>query len=90
MTCWRLRPGVRLAHDSVRDAGVLLHPEGVLIVNETAARVLALCDGKTDLAAIADVLSRTYDVVPVHDLEGFLDALARRRLVEPAEGARHG
>ncbi|MFF4223104.1 pyrroloquinoline quinone biosynthesis peptide chaperone PqqD [Streptomyces sp. L500] len=84
MTCWRLRPGVRLIHDSVRDAGVLLHPDGVLILNETGARVLALCDGNTDLVTIADALSRAYDVVPLHDLRDFLDALARRRLIERA------
>ncbi|MFF4160631.1 pyrroloquinoline quinone biosynthesis peptide chaperone PqqD [Streptomyces sp. NPDC001678] len=90
MTHWRLRPGVRLAHDPVRDTGVLLHPEGVLLLNETGARVLALCDGKTDFDAIVATLSRTYAVVPVHDLEGFLDALAQRRLIEPAEGVRHG
>ncbi|WP_435838806.1 pyrroloquinoline quinone biosynthesis peptide chaperone PqqD [Streptomyces abikoensis] len=75
---------MRLIHDSVRDAGVLLHPDGVLILNETGARVLALCDGDTDLAAIADALSRAYDVVPLHDLRDFLDALARRRLIERA------
>lgn len=84
MTCWRLRPGVRLIHDSVRDAGVLLHPDGVLILNDTGARVLALCDGNTDLGAIADVLSSTYDAVSLHDLRVFLDALDRRRLIERA------
>ncbi|MEU3352821.1 pyrroloquinoline quinone biosynthesis peptide chaperone PqqD [Streptomyces sp. NPDC037389] len=91
MTYWRLRPGVRLAHDSVRDTGVLLHPEGVLLLNETGARVLALCDGSTDVAAIAAVMCRTYTVVPLHDLRSFLDALARRRLIEPTgEVTSHG
>ncbi|GGP44631.1 hypothetical protein GCM10010214_16890 [Streptomyces abikoensis] len=75
---------MRLIHDSVRDAGVLLHPDGVLILNETGARVLALCDGNTDLVTIADALSRAYDAVPLHDLRDFLDALARRRLIERA------
>ncbi|RLV10006.1 pyrroloquinoline quinone biosynthesis peptide chaperone PqqD [Streptomyces griseocarneus] len=81
---WRLRGGVRLRHDPVRDTGVLLHPEGVLLLNETAAAVLALCDGGTDETALAEALSRTYAGVPAREVRAFLAELAWRRLVEPS------
>ncbi|MGW1077234.1 pyrroloquinoline quinone biosynthesis peptide chaperone PqqD [Streptomyces sp. NPDC002537] len=81
---WRLRGGVRLRHDPVRDTGVLLHPEGVLLLNETGAAVLALCDGATEEGAIAGALSRAYTAVPAGDVRSFLAELARRRLIEPS------
>ncbi|GAA0400691.1 pyrroloquinoline quinone biosynthesis peptide chaperone PqqD [Streptomyces luteireticuli] len=85
---WRLRGGVRLRHDAVRDTGVLLHPEGVLLLNETAVAVLRLCDGATDVDRVTDALSRTYADVAAADVRSFLAALAERRLIEPA--AREG
>ncbi len=83
---WRLRGGVRLGHDTVRDTGVLLHPEGVLVLNETGAAVLALCDGATDEHALTGALARTYASVPAGEVRAFLAELARRRLIEPSPG----
>lgn len=80
---WRLCRGVRLGHDTVRDTGVLLHPEGVLLLNETGAAVLALCDGTADVDGITVALSRRYTAVAAEDVERFVLQLARRRLIEP-------
>ncbi|WP_414170079.1 pyrroloquinoline quinone biosynthesis peptide chaperone PqqD [Streptoverticillium reticulum] len=79
---WRLCRGVRLGHDTVRDTGVLLHPEGVLLLNETGVAVLALCDGTADVDGIAAALSRRYAAVDAEDVERFVLQLARRRLIE--------
>lgn len=81
---WRLRGGVRLTHDAVRNTGVLLHPEGVLLLNETAAAVLKLCDGATDVTGVTAALSRAYTCVEAQDVRSFLAGLAERRLIEPA------
>ncbi|MGN9908571.1 pyrroloquinoline quinone biosynthesis protein PqqE [Phytohabitans sp. LJ34] len=75
-----LRPGVRLTYDPVRDQHALLYPEGVLLLNETAAEVLARCGGGT-VAEIAARLSEEFDGVPVDDVAALLDDLVRRRLV---------
>ncbi|MEV4434458.1 pyrroloquinoline quinone biosynthesis peptide chaperone PqqD [Streptomyces sp. NPDC049555] len=83
---WRLRTGVRLAHDPVRDTGVLLHPDGVLLLNATATAVLALCDGTTGEADLAAALSRTYTGVRAQDVRCFLGRLAARQLIEPVPG----
>ena len=52
----RLVDGARLQYDDVRGEHVLLIPEGAVRLNETAAQVLELCDGRT-LDEIAAVLS---------------------------------
>jgi pyrroloquinoline quinone biosynthesis protein D len=83
----RLRRGVRLAFDDVRESHVLLYPEGVLLLNETAGAVLARCDGATDLAAILAALGAVYRDVPQCEVSALLRTLAARRLIElePAE-----
>ncbi|GAA4468055.1 pyrroloquinoline quinone biosynthesis protein PqqE [Phytohabitans houttuyneae] len=75
-----LRTGVRLTYDPVRDRHALLYPEGVLLLNETAADVLGLCDGAT-VGEIAARLAQEYDGVPAGDVAALLDDLVRRRLV---------
>ena len=48
-----LAPGVRLHHDRVRAREVLLAPERIVALDETAAAILALVDGRRNLAEIA-------------------------------------
>ena len=43
----RLARGVRLQADATTGQSVLLFPEGVLELNETAQEILARCDGAT-------------------------------------------
>ena len=75
-----LCPGVRLAHDPVRDQLALLYPEGVLLLNETAGEVLRRCTGGT-VAAIAEDLGDLYAGVSVDDVVALLDELVDRRVV---------
>lgn len=83
----RLRRGVRLAFDDVRGLHALLYPEGVLLLNETAAAVLGRCDGATDITAILAGLGTRYRDVPRCEVVALIRTLAERRLVElqPAE-----
>ena len=48
-----LRRGVKLADDPVRGRMALLYPEGVLLLNETAADVLQQCDGQRTVPEVA-------------------------------------
>ena len=52
---------IRLHHDKVRDAWVLLAPERLLTPDEIALAVLRLCDGKTTVAAISEKLAKEYN-----------------------------
>jgi pyrroloquinoline quinone biosynthesis protein D len=77
----RLRRGVRLSFDHVRDTHVLLFPEGVLVPNATAAAVLELCDGARSVTEIATALSRRYSGVREDDVVDVLSRLGERRVV---------
>ncbi|WP_317440950.1 pyrroloquinoline quinone biosynthesis peptide chaperone PqqD [Streptomyces collinus] len=85
---WWLRRGVRLGHDPVRRTPVMLHPEGVLLLNETAAAILHVCQDTAGAAEIEDVLAERSDTVDTAEVEAFLTALATRHLLEPVMPAQ--
>ncbi len=76
-----LRTGVRLVHDPVRAQQALLYPEGVLLLNETAAAVLRECDGSRSAEQLVAVLTLTYDGVVAEEVRALLADLAARRLI---------
>jgi len=78
----RLRRGVRLTFDHVRDTHVLLFPEGVLVPNKTAAAVLELCDGARHVSEITAVLGKRYTGVRESDVLDVLARLKDRQVVE--------
>ena len=63
----RLVDGARLQYDDVREEHLLLVPEGAVRLNETAAQVLELCDGRRSLEEIAAALSQRYTGADVTD-----------------------
>jgi pyrroloquinoline quinone biosynthesis protein D len=80
----RLVDGARLQYDDVRDEHMLLIPEGAVRLNETAAQVLELCDGRT-LDEIAVELSERYQGADVtDDVRELLDTMGERGLVVDA------
>ncbi|MCF3639639.1 pyrroloquinoline quinone biosynthesis peptide chaperone PqqD [Rhizobium sp. TRM95111] len=77
--------GMRLHHDRVRDAMVLLVPERALLLDEIGAAILGEVDGRSTLAAIAARLAERYgapqpDVAA--DVRTFLDGLVAQRLMD--------
>ena len=80
----RLTRGVRLQTDSKTGNSVLLFPEGVVELNETAQEILNRCDGRT-VSEIIQALAEEYDVDPkmlAVDVEETLADLKRRKLIE--------
>ena len=80
----RLARGVRLQIDSVAGKGVLLFPEGILELNETAQEILTRCDGRT-LREIVRELAENYDIdlaTLAADVRETLTDLQGRKLVE--------
>jgi pyrroloquinoline quinone biosynthesis protein E len=73
--------GVRLVHDEARGQDVLLYPEGVLLLNETAGAVLRRCDGSRSVDEIAADLTREYAGASSPDVLALLDGLVARRLL---------
>jgi len=81
-----LARGVRLQTDSKTGNSVLLFPEGVLELNETARDILTRCDGRT-VTEIIQGLAQEYDVDPdalAADVRETLADLQRRKLLELA------
>ena len=79
-----LTRGVRLQTDSKTGNSVLLFPEGVLELNETAQAIVSRCDGRT-VGDIIQTLAEEYDVDPQvlgADVQETLADLQRRKLIE--------
>lgn len=78
---WRL---ARLDFDPVRQRRVLLYPEGAILLNDTAAEILELCDGTRTIADIARELGARYDADVTQDVAEYLSQLADREVVRDA------
>jgi len=75
---------VRLRDDPVTHQPVLLYPEGLLELNETAHAIVALCDGVRTVTQIVESLAAEYeaqatDVAP--DVLECLRDLRQRNLI---------
>jgi pyrroloquinoline quinone biosynthesis protein D len=85
-----LAEGVRFRR-SADGQGVLLIPEGVVNLNESAAAILELVDGHRSVAEIASMLSARYGIDPAvitADIEDLMARLAAKMwLVLPAARA---
>jgi pyrroloquinoline quinone biosynthesis protein D len=80
----RLAKGVRLQTDSATGKSVLLFPEGIMELNETAYEILARCDGRT-LSEIVRELAEDYDAdvaALAADVRETLAGLQQRKLIE--------
>ncbi|HZS16692.1 MAG TPA: pyrroloquinoline quinone biosynthesis peptide chaperone PqqD [Candidatus Udaeobacter sp.] len=80
----RLARGVRLQTDAMTGNSVLLFPEGVLELNETAREIVTRCDGKT-VTEIIQALAQEYDAdsgMLAADVQETLVDLQRRKVIE--------
>lgn len=77
-TLWRV---ARLDFDKVRQQHVLLYPEGAVLLNETGAAILELCDGQRSITAIAKILEERYQCDVTADITEYLSSLAERELI---------
>jgi pyrroloquinoline quinone biosynthesis protein D len=78
----RIRMGVRCGYDQIRESHVVLFPEGVLVLNDTAAAVVDLCDGHTTIGDIALKLAEDFDGVRPEDVAELVSRLVARRVVD--------
>jgi pyrroloquinoline quinone biosynthesis protein D len=79
-----LTTGVRLQADSAGGKSVLLFPEGIIELNETAHEILARCDGRT-VREIVSELATEYDAdakMLAVDVHHTLLELVQRKLIQ--------
>lgn len=82
----QLRRGVRTGTDPLSGEAVLLFPEGVLIMNETAAAVVGQCDGNRSVADVVQSIAEVYDGVVVEDVISLLQDLIAQGLLVAGRG----
>jgi pyrroloquinoline quinone biosynthesis protein D len=79
-----LPKGVRLEIDSTTLKSVLLYPEGIVELNETAHEIVSRCDGRT-LREIVCELAEEYEAdsnALAADVRDTLSDLQQRKLIE--------
>ena len=72
----------RMEWEPAREQHVLLAPEGVLVLNQTGATILGLCDGKRTVVEIVEELRDRYSHVADDEVRDFLARLVDKRWVE--------
>jgi pyrroloquinoline quinone biosynthesis protein D len=75
---WRL---ARLEFDPVRQRPIILYPEGAVLLNDTGAAILELCNGAHTVSQIVSILSERYNADVSSDVIEYLDDMARRELI---------
>ena len=69
----RLSRLYRMQWEEAQSCYVLLYPEGMIKLNQSAAEILKRCDGRRDLAAIVDDLERSFSTSGLkNDVSEFL------------------
>ena len=75
---WRL---ARLNFDPVRKQHVLLYPEGAMLLNDSGAAILELCDGQRSISEIARILDERYHCDVLADVTEYLSELAEKEFI---------
>jgi pyrroloquinoline quinone biosynthesis protein D len=82
----RLAPHVRMRFDAARGQHALLSPETVLVVNDTGAAIVQLCDGVRTVAEIQAELQSRYTQVADGEVSRFLADLVAKHGMEVIHG----
>jgi pyrroloquinoline quinone biosynthesis protein D len=74
----------RYRWDALRRQHQLVYAEGVLVLNESGAAIVELCDGRTTEDVMAALKDQFTEGDPAADVRGFLDRLAGKGLLRDA------
>ncbi|HUN71332.1 MAG TPA: pyrroloquinoline quinone biosynthesis peptide chaperone PqqD [Steroidobacteraceae bacterium] len=75
--------GFRLQWEPAQEAHVLLYPEGMVKLNQSAAAILTRCDGLRTVADIVTDLERTYAITGLtSDVCSFIAMAVERTWLE--------
>ena len=76
----RIGHGFRLQWEPAQDCHVLLYPEGMVKLNQSAGEILKRCDGQRDLAAIVADLESVFSASGLEpEVRAFVEVAARQR-----------
>jgi pyrroloquinoline quinone biosynthesis protein D len=76
----RIGPGFRLQWEPVQNCHVLLYPEGMVKLNQSAGEILKRCDGERDVDAIVADLEQAFSAQGLAgEVQSFLDIARQQR-----------
>ncbi len=76
----RVSSGFRLQWEEAQSAFVLLYPEGMVKLNQSAGEIMKRCDGAADVSAIVADLERAFNATGLEkDVRSFIDIAAKQR-----------
>mgnify|MGYP003950324373 CR=1 FL=1 len=76
----RITAGLRLQWEPAQDCHVLLYPEGMVKLNQSAGEILKRCDGERSVAAIVADLEAAFSVQGLGgEVQAFLEIAHRQR-----------
>ena len=80
------RPGYRFQYEPAQKGHVLLYPEGMIKLNDSAALIGGLIDGQRDVDAIIGELDKQFPGVPElgADIELFMEVARAEHWIELA------
>lgn len=82
-TVARIGHGFRLQWESAQSCFVLLYPEGMVKLNQSAGEIMKRCDGLRDVAAIVADLETAFSATGLEpDVLAFVDLAHRQRWLE--------
>ncbi len=69
----------RMQYEEAQQAYVLLYPEGMVKLNQSASEILKRCDGERDVQAMITDIEQTFNATGLEkDVTGFLDIALER------------
>jgi pyrroloquinoline quinone biosynthesis protein D len=79
----RIAPGLRLQWEPAQGCHVILYPEGMVKLNQSAGEILSRCDGARDLASVVTALEAAFNAQGLRgDVEAFLHMAAAQGWVK--------
>ncbi len=69
----------RMQYEEAQQAYVLLYPEGMVKLNQSASEILKRCDGERDVQAIIADIEQSFNATGLEkDVTGFLEIAIER------------
>jgi pyrroloquinoline quinone biosynthesis protein D len=76
----RVGHGFRLQWEEAQSSFVLLYPEGMVKLNQSAGEIMKRCDGKADVSAIVADIESAFNAQGLeNDVLGFIEVAAKQR-----------
>ncbi len=79
----RVQPRFRLQWEQAQQSWVLLYPEGMVKLNQSAGEIMKRCDGARSVQQIIDDLEHTFEIDDLGgDVRDFLQIATRQSWLE--------